>query len=154
MINYNIGESQMITTCKISDLFKSHKNILYKDSLNFNTYKDKNIDEKGKAYLKWYIPGVGKERNITKIKELMKDNELSKKANSNIYNLIKEYKSPYFISLSVFIGIIISLITIFLSVKFKTNCGMIISFILLFLSLLLFLSGAMNSILCPSFFLN
>ena len=55
MKNYNIGECQIITTGKISELLNSHKNKLYKNSLNFDPYEDKNIDQKGKAYLKWCI---------------------------------------------------------------------------------------------------
>ena len=152
MINYNIGECQIITTGKISDLLKSHKNILYKDSLNFNPYKDKNIDEKGKAYLKWCIPGVGKERNITKIKELMKVYELNKTANSKVNKLIDNNQMPYFMSLSGLIGIIISLLLVLLSFKYKTNCGLVVSFMFIMIGLSLFFGGSISSIFCQSYF--
>ena len=69
-INYNIGDCEIISTSSISELLNSQGNKLYKESLNFNPYIDKNIDKKGKAYLKWCIPGVGKEKNITLIKSL------------------------------------------------------------------------------------
>jgi len=41
---------------------KNHENKLYKKSLNFDPYKDKDIDRKGKAFLKWCIPAVGKKK--------------------------------------------------------------------------------------------
>ena len=78
MINYKIGDCQKITNGNISELLNSHRNKLYRISLTFNPYKDKNIDNKGKTYLKWCIPGVGKERNITLIKELMNIYEQNK----------------------------------------------------------------------------
>ena len=152
MINYNIGECQIISTGKISELLKSHKNILYKDSLNFNPYKDKNIDEKGKAYLKWCIPGVGKERNITKIKELMKVYELNKTANSKVNKLIDNNQMPYFMSLSGLIGTIISLLLVLLSFKYKTNCGFAVSFIFIMIGLFFFFGGSISSIFCQSYF--
>ena len=61
-INYNIGDCQIIATGKISELMNSHENKLYKKSLTFDPYKSKDIDRKGKAYLKWCIPAVGKKK--------------------------------------------------------------------------------------------
>ena len=117
MRNYNIGECQIITTGKISELLNSHKNKLYKNSLNFDPYEDKNIDQKGKAYLKWCIPGVGKERNITLIKKLNEDYELNKTTNNNINNYKNGMKIVYFIGLPSYI--IITILFIILTILFK-----------------------------------
>jgi len=110
MIKYNIGECQIIDTSKISDLLKSNKNKLYKDSLNFDPYNDEDIDKKGKAYLKWCIPGVGKERNITLVKKLTIDYELNKTTNKELTGFMKDFSRFYFISLPGYILITIVLI--------------------------------------------
>ena len=125
MIKYNIGECQIIDTSKISELLNSHKNKLYRNNLKFDPYKDKDIDKKGKAYLKWCIPGVGKERNITLIKKLNIDYELNKTTNKNITNFTKNIKINYFIGLPGYIIVTILLsITIFLIIirKFIAGC--------------------------------
>ena len=123
MRNYNIGECQIITTGKISELLNSHKNKLYKNSLNFDPYKDKNIDQKVKAYLKWCIPGVGKERNITLIKKLMEDFKLNKTTNNNINDNIKGMKIFYFLALPGYIitTIIFTITTILIKLR-KIMC--------------------------------
>ena len=109
-INYKIGECQIITTGKISELLNSHKNKLYRNSLDFDPYQDKDIDKKGKAYLKWCIPGVGKERNINLIKQLMEDYELNKTTNKNFTHYKKGIYITYFMALPGYVVTTISFI--------------------------------------------
>ena len=54
----------------ISDLIKNNPYKLYQNVLNFDPYKDTNIDQKGKSYLKWCITGKRRIRDIDKIKAL------------------------------------------------------------------------------------
>ena len=120
MIKYNIGECQIIDTGKISELLNSHKNKLYKNSLSFDPYKDENIDKKGKAYLKWCIPGVGKERNITLVKQFTIDYNLNKTTNREITKFSSTIKLLYFISLPGYIIVPIGLaITTILIIRRK-----------------------------------
>ena len=125
MIKYNIGECQIIDTSEISELLNSQKNELYRNNLEFDVYKDENIDKKGKAYLKWCIPGVGKERNITLVKQLTLDYELNKTTNINITKFTKGIKVPYFICLPGYIIVTITLIitTILISFRKLMGCG-------------------------------
>jgi len=96
------------------------KNKLYRDSLLYDPYKDKNIDEKGKAYLKWCIPGFGKEKNITKINKTNEIFLFNKTNNKEILEPIKtKIKISYFICLPGFIGLIVAMI--FLVFAFNTQ---------------------------------
>ena len=120
LIKYNIGDCQIISTGNISELLNSHENKLYRDSLLYDPYKDKNIDEKGKAYLKWCIPGFGKEKNITKINKTNEIFLFNKTNNKEILEPIKtKIKISYFICLPGFIGLIIAMI--FLVFAFNTQ---------------------------------
>ena len=138
MINYNIGECKIITTGKISELLNSHPNKLYRKRLAFNPYKDKDIDKKGKAYLKWCIPAVGREKNITLIKELMKIYENNQTINKELTK-IKNSCATYFIGFSGYILIIICLITSIFCLKYRKrglyqliNIFIVISFFFIF----------------------
>ena len=124
-IEYNIWECQIIDTSEISELLNSQKNKLYRNNLEFDPYKDENIDKKGKAYLKWCIPGVGKERNISLVKQLTVDFELNKTTNINITIFTNNIKVPYFICLPGYIILTIELIitTILISFKKLMGCG-------------------------------
>lgn len=120
-------------------LLNSHANKLYRKSLTFNPYKDKNIDNKGKAYLKWCIPGVGKERNITLIKELMNIYEQNKTISEKLTSIKYHHRVSYFIGLSGYITTIILLIFTIFSLKYRycTHYIVINSFIVVVLFLLL-----------------
>ena len=123
MIKYNIGEWQIIATSNISELLNSQKNKLYRNSLNFDPYKDENIDKKGKAYLKWCIPGVGKERNITLVKKLTEDYELNRTFNKNITDYTRSIKIVYFVSLPGYIIITITLTIASISIRRRNLNG-------------------------------
>ena len=135
---YKIGECQIISTSKISELLNSNPNKLYRNSLNFDPYKDENIDKKGKAYLKWCIPGVGKERNITLIKKLSEDYELNKTANKNYVTSRKGIKILFFITLPSYIVITIGLTITTILIKNRNVFG----FHLIHIGLTLFFSIA------------
>ena len=51
-INYELGDCQIISTGKISEILNSHENKIYRNIIRVDPYKETNIDEKGKAYLK------------------------------------------------------------------------------------------------------
>ena len=69
LIKYNKEDCEILATSTISSLLNSQNNKLYRNSLNFDPYKE-DIDQKGKSYLKWCVPGYGKEKSIAKIKKL------------------------------------------------------------------------------------
>ena len=129
-INYNIGDCQIIATGKISELMNSHENKLYKKSLNFDPYKSKDIDKKGKAYLKWCIPAVGKEQNITLIKELYEIYKNNQTVSKTIYSIRSDDEYLYFLAiLGKVIIIIMLMINIFCLRKRKLDCpGLVIFF--------------------------
>ena len=83
-LKINYGDCQIISTSTIRELLDSQKNKQYRNSLNFDPYKDNNIDKKGNAYLRWCIPGFGKERNIALVKEFHKVYELNKTTNHDL----------------------------------------------------------------------
>ena len=86
-LKINYGDCQIISTSTIRELLDSQKNKQYRNSLNFDPYKDNNIDKKGNAYLRWCIRGFGKERNIALVKELNKVYELNKTTNNDLIEL-------------------------------------------------------------------
>ena len=106
-INYELGDCQIISTGKISEILNSHQNKLYRNSIKIDPYKETNIDEKGKAYLKWCIPGHGKEKDISLIKELIPKYNDSKKHNELVNPTKKYAKLAYFINLAACIIIFI-----------------------------------------------
>lgn len=69
LINYKEGECEILDTGSISEFIYNNSK-LYRDVLNYNPYDDNNIDNKGKSYLKWCIPGHGKNRDINTIKKV------------------------------------------------------------------------------------
>ena len=85
-----------------------------------NPYKDKNIDNKGKAYLKWCIPGVGIERNITLIKELKYIYEQNKTINKNLNSIKYNHRVSFFLGLSAYITIIILLLCAISYLKYRS----------------------------------
>ena len=65
LIKYNDEDCETLEEGTVRKLLDSHPYKLYKKSLNYGTYKKKtNEVENGKSYLKWCVPGVGKEKNI------------------------------------------------------------------------------------------
>ena len=158
MINYNVdnGDCQNITTGKISTLLESHSNTLYRNSLKFNPYKEKNIDQRGKSYLKWCIPGHGKEKNIDLIKDLFEVYKFNLTTNKDSIKPIKtRYVASYFTSLPGHLGLIISWVFLLLLFNYKNNSSLsvgfnstktLITYFGLIISLILIFIGSMLSI--------
>ena len=65
---YGEEDCEILETDTISSFLKSNNYSLYIKSLDFNPNKDSNIDKKGKAYLKWCVPGVGREKILILLK--------------------------------------------------------------------------------------
>ena len=95
----------------ISSFLKSNNYSLYINSLNFDPNKDSNIDEKGKAYLKWCVPGVGREKNIDIIKDIKIKYDYNVTKNKNYFTPIKiKYDKYYFKVLPGYILILFNLV--------------------------------------------
>ena len=98
-------------------MLKGHNNKLYRNSLNYDPYTSyKKVVQQGKSYLKWCIPGVGKEKNISKIKELNVVYQFNVTTNKDIIKPIKSmFTASYFVGLPGFIGMFFLLIIILFS---------------------------------------
>lgn len=108
-LKINYGDCQIISTSSIRELLDSQKNKQYRNSLNFDPYKDNNIDKKGNAYLRWCIPGFGKERNITLVKELNKVYELNKTTNNDLNELKSDSMVTYILDIIGYILLLLFL---------------------------------------------
>ena len=147
LIRYVDKECEILDIGNISDLIKNNPYKLYQNVLNFDPYKDTNIDQKGKSYLKWCIPGNRRIRDIDKIKALkiIYDNNVT-------YNkdVIKTIKSTYYTPITLaYIG---SIITFFTSIIFLSaflymnnichcNCGNCNDLCLLIITTIFYLIG-------------
>ena len=157
MINYNEdnGDCQTIITGKISTLLKNHNNKLYRNSLSFDPYKEINIiDNRGQSYLKWCLPGHGKEKNISLIKEINEVYQFNLTANKeSIKPIKKRFVASYFTALPGHLGLIASLVYLLLLFNTMNNCGSLINpgrsifiYLGLFISFILIIIGSILSI--------
>ena len=122
LLKYNNEDCEIIATSSISSLLYSHSSKLYRKSLSFNPYNDKNIDKKGKSYLKWCIPGYGKEKNISKIKELTVVYSFNISQNAQYVKPIKtKYITAYFVALPGYIGTFLFFVALILSFHRQNN---------------------------------
>ncbi len=106
MIKYNDEDCETIDTGLISELLQHNYNKLYRNTLNFDPYLEEKdqLDKRGISYLKACVPGHGKEKNITKIKELLIEYNINKTNNENYMKPIKTlFIISYFISLPGYI---------------------------------------------------
>ena len=162
LIKYNEEDCEILDEESITQLLQEHKNKLYRESLNFDPYKDNNINQKGKSYLKWCIPGHGKEKNITIIKELYEVYKFNISFNLEVIKPIKKmFINSYFVCLPGFILLLFILIFIlcsfyyqnYISIKCEISCFQcrdshnIIMFIILLISLILITIGSILSII-------
>lgn len=88
-------------------MLQHNYNKLYRNTLNFDPYLEEKdqLDKRGISYLKACIPGHGKEKNITKIKELLIEYNINKTNNENYMKPIKTlFIISYFISLPGYIA--------------------------------------------------
>jgi len=122
LIKYNDEDCEKLEEGTVSDLLDSHPYKLYRNSLSYDPYTNRSSAvQKGKSYLKWCIPGVGKEKNISKIKELKVVFDFNVTTNKNVINPTKSFStSSYFVCLPGYIGLFFALI-IFLFAFYKQN---------------------------------
>ena len=124
MIKYNGIECKILDTSTISELLQHNYNTLYRKSLNFDPYDEEadELDKRGKSYLKACSPGLGKEKNITKINELFVEYKLNITKNGNIIKPIKVlFIISYFISLPGYIVSILFLLILLCSFNIQNN---------------------------------
>jgi hypothetical protein len=120
LIKYNNEDCVTLATSTISSLLNSQNNKLYRNSLNFDPYKE-NIDLKGKSYLKWCVPGHGKEKSISKIRKLNDDYTYNISMNKDVIPYLKDFRFLIFGSLPGFIDeFLVILISCYLFYR-KTN---------------------------------
>lgn len=129
LIKYKDEDCTILDNSTVSILINSQYSKIYRDFENI---------KQGKSYLKWCIPGHGKEKNITKIKELKVIYDYNVTTNKNIINPIKSKETAaYFLSLAgyiiYFLGLLLSFLS-FLKIFCEYWDGMNL---LLFISLLL-----------------
>ena len=103
MIKYNDEDCEILEEGTVRKLLDSHPYKLYRKSLSYDPYKKVKNE---KSYLKWCVPGVGKEKKISKIKELNIEYKYNITTNKNIINPIKiSIGKAYFVSLPGYIGL-------------------------------------------------
>ena len=117
MIKYNDEDCEKLEEATVSDLLDSHPYKLYRNSLSYDPYTHRSgIVQTGKSYLKWCVPGVGREKNISKIKELKVVFDFNVTTNKDIINPIKTFSTAsYFVSLPGYIGLFFALIILIFS---------------------------------------
>jgi hypothetical protein len=112
LIKYNDEDCEKLEEGTIDNLLNSHPYKLYRNSLSYDPYTNiSDIVQTGKSYLKWCVPAVGKEKNISKLKELKVVFDFNVTTNKDIINPIKTFSTAsYFVSLSGYIGLFFLLI--------------------------------------------
>jgi len=124
MINYNDIDCKTLDTSTISELLLHNYNKLYRNTLDFDPYDEEKdeLDKRGKSYLKACVPGNGREKNITKIKELMVEFNLNITNNGKTIKPIKVlFIISYFISLPGYIISVLFLLVLLCSFNFQNN---------------------------------
>lgn len=98
MLQYNDG-CQILDTDTISNFINGNK-LLYRDSLenDYNPYKDVNVDNKGKSYLKWCIQNNGKGFDLFKLREIKNEYLYNVSINKEIIGQTKNYFKDDFLS--------------------------------------------------------
>ena len=164
MIKYNNEDCEILDTSTISDLLQHNYNKLYRKSLDFDIYEEDidTIDKRGISYLKWCIPGYGKEKNIEKIKKLIDVYKYNITSNEESIKPIKLlFIISYFISLPGYIVLLIFLIILLNSFFYQNNIEPIIKLsclkceneenkmilIILFISNIFILTGSIISLI-------
>ena len=98
MIQYNRG-CTILDTDTISNFINDNK-LLYRDSLenDYNPYKDVNVDNKGKSYLKWCTQNNGKGFDLLKLREMRNEYLYNVSINKEIIGQTKNYYKRDFLS--------------------------------------------------------
>ena len=149
MIKYNDEDCEILEEGIVNDLLDTHPYKLYKNSLSFDPYNHRtDVVQRGKSYLKWCIPGYGKEKDISKIKELKVEFDFNITTNKEIISSVKIFSSAsYFVCLPGYIGLFLSLIIFIFAFNEQNDiyfhkggffeCLNSINFLILFLLVLL-----------------
>ena len=114
LTQYDNKDCKILDEGTASELIDGHTNQLYRDTIKIDktsaTYKN------AKSYLKWCIPGYGKEKNISKIKELKVVFDFNVTNNKDVINPIKSnFTTSYGLDLTGFLIIFIVLIILIFS---------------------------------------
>lgn len=114
LIKYNNEDCEILDQSSVLNLLNGHYNKLYRNSLGYDPYSTYTKEvQQGKSYLKWCVPGVGKEKNISKIKELNVVYQFNVTTNKDVIKPIKNiFTASYFVALPGFIGMFFLLIII------------------------------------------
>ena len=98
MLKYKEG-CQILDTDTISNFINDNK-LLYRDSLenDYNPYKDVNVDNKGKSYLKWCSQNNGKGFDLNKLREINNEYLYNISINLEIIDQTKDYFKRDFLS--------------------------------------------------------
>ena len=125
LIKYNDEDCEKLEEGTVMNLLNSHSYRLYRDSLNYDPYTYiSGVVQNGKSYLKWCVPGVGKEKNISKIKELKVVFDFNVTNNKNVINPIKTLSTgSYFVCLPGYIGLFFLLIIFIFSFLRQNTIG-------------------------------
>ena len=123
LIKYNEEDCEILDENSVLNLLNGHYNKLYRNSLSYDPYSSYTKDvQEGKSYLKWCIPGVGREQNISKIKELNVVYQFNVTTNKEVIKPIKNlFTASYFVALPGFIGMFFILIIILFSFFEQNN---------------------------------
>lgn len=123
LIKYNTEDCEILDESSVLNLLNDHYNKLYRNSIGYDPYTSYTKEvQTGKSYLKWCVPGVGKEKNISKIKELNVVYQFNVSTNKDIIKPIKNmFTASYFVALPGFIGMFFLLIIILFSFFEQNN---------------------------------
>ena len=117
LVKYKKEDCETLEEGTISNLLDSHPYKLYRNSIGYDPYTQKtDVVKNGKSYLKWCVPGVGKEKNIGAIKELKVRFDFNVSTNKEVVKPIKSaISTSYLVSLFGHIGLFTILIIIIFS---------------------------------------
>ena len=128
LIKYKEDECTILDTQNLSTFLKNNPR-LYKDVLDFDPYKEKDIDSKGNAYLKWCTPGPGKEKNISLIKILKEEYKFNKTINYKYIEKIRnKFLISYFVNLGGLMFLFLFLIILLFSFYYQNDFGLVLEF--------------------------
>ena len=158
LIKYNDEDCQILDEGTASELIDGHTNKLYRNTITID--KKSSTYSNAKSYLKWCVPGVGKEKNISKIKELKIVYDFNVTTNEEVIKPIKsKFTTSYFLDLAGYLTIFVVSILLFLSLRkqngmdydipdcFGSGLLSLVLLILFGISIILIIIGAIIGIL-------
>ena len=114
LIRYTDKDCEVFDTGDISELLDNHFHKLYVNDLDFDPYSDKDIDKKGKAYLKLCTPEPDKERDLAKLKVLVSEYNKNVTFNENYVRGAKQlFKIAFYIGVGGYVVYFFYMIILF-----------------------------------------